>query len=381
MSRLDQKNGGDFKGPKTVVSMGPSAEEVQETMASKRSGVEPPIQTAASYNDRVKAQKAQTEKLKGGNQPLGGAPPLDSEKMKQLADGLSLPRPDFGGEEPEPVTEEAAAPEPAEERPPPVRGVGSAYQINQEMAQGKIKSPVSIPLRGAKKIMAESKGLGDRRKPLSQKSIEDLEKMKKVQEAQEEREVESPLKDVMEEDNTSEELDKVTDEMLHRDGNLFDYGAIQEQQRILLDKNRRAIIEKQLEPLAIEDMILKREIRQDVPVIPKKLMYTLRTFSQREYLFCLQYVYEHPGSVLYNEEFLNTCKLICSLVAINGSHLPDHRDNVDTAKEEVTKELFEQKMFHVASLPTPLMADISIQVIWFNDRVAELFSLDNLKNG
>jgi hypothetical protein len=43
--------------------------------------------------------------------------------------------------------------------------------------------------------------------------------------------------------------------------------------------------------------------------------------------------------------------------------------------------MFENKLHHVASFPTQMLADLSLQAIWFNRRVNDLFSLDNLKNG
>jgi len=128
-------------------------------------------------------------------------------------------------------------------------------------------------------------------------------------------------------------------------------------------------------------MITKREIQQVIPVVPGKLTYTLRTFNQHEHLFCLQYVYENPGSQAHANELLNTCKMVCALTAINGAPLPDHRAEVGTSKEKVEQAKFEKKLFHVASFPTQMMADLSLQAIWFNRRVNELFSLDNLKNG
>jgi hypothetical protein len=108
---------------------------------------------------------------------------------------------------------------------------------------------------------------------------------------------------------------------------------------------------------------------------------SLRTFSQRENLWILKYLYDFPGSSLYVQELINTCRLVCSLVAINGSYLPDHRQDAGTATEKILKEDFEKKFFHVASFPVQLVADLSVQAMWFQDRVDKLFTVDALKNG
>lgn len=293
---------------------------------------------------------------------MGGAPPIPTEKTQAMATSMA-PRPNFG---PEP---EEAPQDPQEfrvphEPPPSIGGVGSAFAVNQKMARGELDRPVS--LREAKNMPKEKKPAPTK---LSPESVEALEK------AQAEVEKEQAQKQEQE-DTTEAELEEAEEEMFKRD-TPFDYEGIQQQQRQLMSKERKEDIESRLTELDIADMIVKREVVQDIPVVPGKLIYTLRTFNQHEHLFCLQYVYENPGSMTYAEEFLNTCKLVCSLNAINGAHLPPHLDK----DGEVDKELFKKKMFHVASFPVHVIADLSVQAIWFNQRVNELFNVRNLKNG
>jgi len=319
---------------------------------------------ADSYQERVvRRRQKPTASLKGKGKPLGGAPPIPSDRTSALAASMA-PRPDFGNqEEPEQDDSQFRVPQ---EPPASLGGVGSAYNVNQKMARGEINRPVSM--KEAKNMPPEKKPVP---KKLSQESIEELEKAK----SQIEQDVE-PEETPEAEDRTAVELEEAEEEMLQRDVP-FDYESIQEQQKQLMSKERKLQIEERLEDLDIADMIVKREITQDIPVIPGKLIYTLRTYNQQEYLFCLQYVYENPGSVTYAEEFLNTCKLVCSLVGINGAYLPPHMDK----DGNVDKKLFEKKMSHVASFPVHLIADLSVQAIWFNQRVNELFSVGNLKNG
>jgi hypothetical protein len=95
----------------------------------------------------------------------------------------------------------------------------------------------------------------------------------------------------------------------------------------------------------------------------------------------MQYLYEFPGSDRYQEELFNTLKLVCSVVAINGAVLPDHRDDVGNRGEHVDRKKFEDKLYHIQALPVQLLADIGVQCTWFNDRVQKLFTIENLKNG
>lgn len=375
MTRLDP-NGSDFKGPKKVMNLGPSISDLrkkgQDEVTDESQGK---IKTAASYGDRARSRA--TKNIKRGGPPLGGAPPIPPEKTRAMA-GAFAPKPSFDEEE---APQVPAAPQgpPAELPPPdpstlpPVSGVGSGYEFNQKMAAGKISSPMSV--RKANQMAAEERS--QERKPLSEESVAALEEAQ-VQEAQrQEKQEDVDIEDAAE----KAELDAAEEEMIQDIGTMFDFSGMKEVQEMLAGKERRKHIEDQLEPLDIADMITKREIQQVIPIVAGQLTYTLRTFNQHEHLFCLQYVYENPGSQAYANEMLNTCKLVCALLAINGAPLPDHRENVGKREEKVTTASFEKKLFHVASFPTQMMADLSLQAIWFNRRVNELFSLDTLKNG
>jgi hypothetical protein len=369
MTRLGP-NGEDKTGPKTVMQLGPSVDEVRAGAAGEDLPVEEqkPITTAASYSKRIKARQQATASLKGRGKPLGGAPPIEPEKAAAIAATMA-PRPSFGQEE------QARDVDPQEfrvpqEPPQSLGGVGSAFDVNQKIARGEVDRPVS--LREAKN-MSKAK---QQPAKLSQESVDGLEQAQAQIQEEEQAQVQPP--DLV--DPTEAELAAAEEEMLHRE-TPFDYENIVKQQTMLVSQERKEAIESRLSELDIADMITKREIVQDIPIIAGKLIYTLRTFNQHEHLFCLQYVYENPGSVTYAEEFLNTCKLVCALVAVNGARLPDHRKGVGTIAEEIDKDLFQKKMFHVASFPIQIIADLSIQAIWFNQRVNQLLGVENLKNG
>lgn len=371
MSRLDKGKPPNPKKGKGVTSFSGTASEVAES-----------VKTAPSLADRTRQARAATDAIKGKGKPLGGAPPIDPEHMAALT---QLPQPDFGHVDPE----DPDAYQPPEREPvtgdrppvqPPLGGVGSAYPVNQALARGDTDGPVS--LADAKKQdfgpAAQVAQQRDPPKTLSSESVKGLSQMKQVLEgnaaaAPGGEEAPPP-------DETQQELDDADKKIV--DGiPPIDFDALTGLRNRMMSPERKKLIEDQLEPLDIGQMISEREVRQVITVIPKKLEIELRTFNQHESLFCMQYVYDFPGSAVYIEELLNTCKLVCSLVAVNRSKLPEHRIHVGKREEEVSREAFSTKLFHVASLPVQLIADLSIQSIWFSDRVNDLFSLDHLKNG
>jgi len=343
MSRIDDK---------PTRQLTPTPEEVQKRMAEKQG-----VRSAASYSERALKKQQQTEALKGRGTPLGGAPPLDPKKMAASA----MPKPSFAPKEERSKVE---VKEPPGGGVP--QGIGAAYEVNRAMARGEIDKPVT---------MGEAKKMEEARKTLSPESVEAL-KMVEVEGAEEESEDKSGIS--VSEPNTKKRLEESERDLVDIP---FEFGAVSDARATMLSDKRRKTIEARLDSLQIEDMIVNKEIVQTIPIVPDKLSVSLRTFNQREHLFCLRYVYKSGGSQLFVEELLNTCKLVCALFAVNGALLPEHRIKVGERGEEVDEDKFEDKMYHLASFPVQMLADFSVQMIWFNDRVNRLLSLDNLKNG
>jgi len=336
--------------------------------------------SARSYAERAReraSSRMSAEDLKGKKVPLGHVAAPPKEKMEQLA-ALHMPSPNFD----EPNEKKIS-------KPPPPQGVGAAYEVNQAMARGELDRPVN--LREAKD-MPRAKGLS----PESVKAIqmvnddmnnatrskEDLEAEKAVaqsmkappSEAPAERELDKAEKAIVE--TQIEERPQAEERSFP-----FDFDGIGNVRNTLMDPKRREKIEGRLAALDISDMIMKREIQQDITVVPGKFSVTLRTFNQKENLWMLQYIFDFPGSTLYTRELLSTCQLVCSVVAINGKMLPEHRSNVGQPGEQVDKAAFDKKKDVIASFPVALIADLSVQHIWFQDRINHLFSFEALKNG
>jgi hypothetical protein len=326
------------------------------------------LEKTARYSSRVKKRKEATSNIKGRGKPLGGAPPIPEGKMSPAA---ALPQPEFGfDDESEPTQESQPALHPSQQTPG-VPGVGSAYPVNQDVTRGETDGPVS--LKQAREMGRQTQGSPS---SLSRESLQAMEHIKgEIDSNSGIQSDDLPSSEIDE----SKQLDDVEKDMAT--GTNFDFGALADARQKLLSEERRKEVEERLEPLDIGDLISQKGIQQNIPVLPGKLEVLLRTYSQREYLWCLQYVYEHPGSSFYIEELLNTCKLCCSVVALNGKILPEHRNNIGLRNEEVGREDFEKKLTVLLGFPVQLLADLSVQNIWFNDRVNDLFSIDNLKNG
>jgi hypothetical protein len=317
------------------------------------------VKSVSSYSDRVRRAQAKTASLKGKGKPLGGAPPIPPGRME----ALTKPKPDFGEPEPE------EAPPLVVGTPPPIRGVGSSYRVNQDLATGKIGGPVSVA-EAKKKAKAQLSAT-------TQEALKHMDRNVKTSAPTEEKAPQPVLESPERAKETEKELDR-TDKELERPLPEFDFEGLIRARNALLSEERRKKIESRLETLDIADLVTKREVTQKVPVVPGRLDFTFRTMTQYENLFCLQYVYEFPGSDTYLREVLNTSKLVCSLVAINDAVLHNH---LSEDGKHVDRDEFEKKWDQVIGFPVQLVGDMSVQLIWFSNRVQDLFDIGHLKNG
>jgi hypothetical protein len=351
------------------------------------------LQSAADYSKHVKAKREATKAAKGGRVPLGGAPPIPEGKLQPIADAAraaAMPQPNFGMGPP-PKDEELqkwAAPKtpptPPPQQPPQLQGIGAAYPVNQALSTGQLERPAS---------MKEAKGgnlpMQEGRKPVSPATAELLQQHHKAsQEAMEVVPAEQEAGPAL--DPKKAQLDEAEKELA--EGNrgseeeqvLFpDFDSVRKARGPFEDEERKKVIEDRLIPMNFSDLITRKEIQQDVTIIPDQFSLGFRTVQEKEHLFCLQYLYEKTGatSAVYTEELFSVLKLVCSVTSINGALLPDHRDDVGDATEKVNREAFEKKLDIILGFPTPILADMGVQHNWFHDRVNKLFSVDKLKNG
>lgn len=197
-------------------------------------------------------------------------------------------------------------------------------------------------------------------------------------------ETEQQLRDLqhMSKEETKKEAEKPAEEE-EKPESIFDMlnqdeFRANEIERILNNKERRIAIESRCKPMSFEDLLYKNEVSQRVPIKPGIFEPTFRSFTPEESLFVKKFIAaEQAISDQYIMEKYNICLLTCSLLAINGNALPDHRKD-DGSPD---KELFEKKLKYVMKMSGYVTADLNINYVWFDIRVRKLISADGLKNG
>lgn len=207
---------------------------------------------------------------------------------------------------------------------------------------------------------------------LSPQTQAQLEQMQQVQAQQAKAEGEKKL---VGEDEVKKAAEAAAKEDLF---DMFDFGGAGEAERILNNKKRRKEIEDRCEPMNFEDLILKDEVRQTVPIKPGQFEPRFRTLSPEESLFIKQYLAKDVNaSDAYSAEKFSLCQLTCSLVALNGQEFSDHRKPDGTPDEE----LFKIKMKKLMKKSGYIIADLAINYYWFDIRVRRLIAPERLGNG
>jgi hypothetical protein len=144
---------------------------------------------------------------------------------------------------------------------------------------------------------------------------------------------------------------------------------------ILNNKERRQAIEDKIrDELDFENLILNQELRQRVP-IRKGFEPTFRTLSAEEDLFVKRIIGDDSGSDRYVLDRYIVMNLTCGLYALNNKPLPTHIG--DSGKPD--KDLFYKKLEAVLKYPLVLIADLSANFTWFNERVQKLLSVDEVR--
>lgn len=159
---------------------------------------------------------------------------------------------------------------------------------------------------------------------------------------------------------------------------MFDFSGTNEAERILNNKKRRKEIEERCEPMNFEDLILKDEVRQTVPIIAGKFEPRFRSLTPEESLFLKQFLAKDQNqSEAYSVEKFSLCQLTCALVSLNGQDFPDHRKPDGTPDED----LFKVKLKKLNKKSGYIIADLAINYYWFDIRVRRLIAPEKLGNG
>lgn len=145
---------------------------------------------------------------------------------------------------------------------------------------------------------------------------------------------------------------------------------------ILRNKERRKYIESRIEDeLNFEDLLFQQELRQRVP-IRKNYAPTFRTPSAEEDLFIKRLIAkDENSSQQYIMDRFATMGLVLGLFDINGKPFPNHLNDKKVPQED----LFLVKYDQIVKYPLIILADLSANFVWFQDRVRGLMSLDQIK--
>jgi len=348
-----------------------------------------PDQIISDRNRKLDAQqeeaRARMAALKQPRQPLGGAPPVHipplnadpienggpmGEQARVLQDPTSPLSPVYSPELAAMTKEKkegpfSALPPGAQAHPGFIPGVGSMISGNQPFVQ---------------KQEEQKDGY---RPVLSDKTIASMEALAAFQEQAEniQGKVVKPAQ-LPEDQKRQEDAANLGKVVAKEENNLYDelrdVLGDSAQFSILNNPDRRKKIEGRLDSLDITDIIVYGEVRQDVSVIPDRLVVTYRSVSGEEDLAVKQMMFGEAGGDRYLMDKYTIMQLTLALVAINGDPLPTHLDD----KKKFDEKLFLRKFERVIKFPIQFIADLGIQYLWFDERVRHLFvgTTEELKN-
>jgi hypothetical protein len=162
---------------------------------------------------------------------------------------------------------------------------------------------------------------------------------------------------------------------------LFDFYGRDESSRILNNKKRRKEIEARCAPMSFEDLLMKDEVEQVVPVLPEgKFNVKFRSLRPSESLFIKQFMAtsEQKSEQYYIERY-SLCQLAMAVVEINGK--PLGAPHLKDGGEEVDEKVFAAKLKMLTKKSGYIVADLGINYSWFDVRVRKLLNPDDLGNG
>jgi hypothetical protein len=163
----------------------------------------------------------------------------------------------------------------------------------------------------------------------------------------------------------------------------FDFNDSRNQvEKILDNKKRRDQIEARCRPMDLEDLLMKDEVQQTVPIVPEKFEVKFRSITPIESLYLKTLMAkELIQTDQYLAEKYNLLLIACSILAINGVPFPDHRRFKQDGSFEIDDKLFQEKLGYVMRKSGYVIADIGVNYMWFDIRVRRLLNPDDLKNG
>lgn len=167
-----------------------------------------------------------------------------------------------------------------------------------------------------------------------------------------------------------------------------DFADLMERVRsdVINNERERDAIKKRVKEMDLADGLLTGTFKQEVPIKPGVLTITFRSISAYEIqemrlvLFDMISKNELLGSLASD---IFALMMACAGVeAINGAPFePRYLRGPDALTAEFDAELFKQRVKKFSRYPSPLIHSIATHASWFDLRVRELFTTENVKNG
>ena len=153
----------------------------------------------------------------------------------------------------------------------------------------------------------------------------------------------------------------------------------EETEELSKEDKMRKVIESRLDPIDIGEYLMSGEIRQEVPIIPDKLVIVFKTVSDQEEAFVDNTISVEPTTIS-NRQFLrkmNELALAIHIYSVNGNKWP----TLLTASGDINKESVETRLKHIRKLPSLVFNMVSQNLAWFTDRVNDSLTASALGNG
>ena len=152
----------------------------------------------------------------------------------------------------------------------------------------------------------------------------------------------------------------------------------EEEEELTQEEKLKRVIEGRLEEIDIGQYLMSGEIRQEVPIIPGKLVVVFKTVTDLEESYVDTVM--SGDSNLTSRQFLrkmNELALSIHIYSVNGNKWPTNING----DGNVNKESIDARLKQIRKLSSPIFNMISQNLSWFIDRVNNSLNASILGNG
>lgn len=146
------------------------------------------------------------------------------------------------------------------------------------------------------------------------------------------------------------------------------------------NEKRRKEIEARCDDLSFDGLLKDGELQQSVPIREGTLVVVYRSHSLDEDMFIKGRIYTEGRDGLsqsHLQSLISVYNLVLGLVSINGVAYVTHLNPDGTINEKG----FTQKLSKLNKLPAILIGDLAVNLAWFQERLQNLVTAENIKNG